>query len=483
MASRNDRRRRSLLFAVITGTIGTAGAFSSMESSGAVSPTSALLNNATSTTTATPLTTKPFGTASTLTVVGPTTTLSPKRKSNRPVSRLPLAVTSDSSGRTLALNEMPDGWTARPVNAAAAPFDCRHLQPAMGAPVRTERVGFLGPEGQSVIERIDVFRDELAALRSRDRLVERLNTCTTASFTVETETFRFERQAISVQSDTGPDSIAAWRESMFDASPVGESEFFFLLASGPTVVSLWTSTERPVSDHRALLTTAASVAFEVTSCKVTWKAKGLRRCSDGRLDLDGRRVFGSGTIASDEFELYPGRFLSSQPARSRNSPAAESETSRTTFSFRGGVSLTVACRAASCRGALSPMPRSAIEPLAPKTIPPLPKTTATPPAVPTMPAVTAAPVATSTTPPVTTTSTTRPTTSTTSTTTSTTRPSTTTTSTTTTSTTLPTTTSTTTAPTSTTSTSTTTTTTSTTTSTTSTTSTTTTTTTTTTTVP
>ena len=100
----------------------------------------------------------------------------------------------------LALNEMPDGWKTRPVNAAAAPFDCRHLQPAMGAPVRTERVGFLGPAGQSVIERIDVFRDELTALRSRDRLVERLNECTTATFAVETATFRFERQPIDRKS-------------------------------------------------------------------------------------------------------------------------------------------------------------------------------------------------------------------------------------------------------------------------------------------
>ncbi len=315
MACRNDRLRRSLVRAVISVAVG-AGSLASIASSGAASATSALLNRATSTTIA------PAPASAATTTTSPTTTAptskpssapgQPERKPT-PVSRLALTVTSDSSGRMLALNEMPDGWTGRPVNAAAAPFDCRHLQPAMGAPVRTERVGFIGPAGQSVTERIDVFRDELTALRSRDRLIERLNGCTTATFVVETETFRFERQAISVQSDGGPDSLTAWRESTFATSPVGESEYYFLLASGPTVVSVWTSTEKPVSDYRDLLETAAAAAFETPSCKVTWKAKSLRRCSDGRLDIDGRRVFGSGANASDEFELYPGRFVSTKP--------------------------------------------------------------------------------------------------------------------------------------------------------------------------
>ena len=299
MACQHNRRRRLLVFAMIAGTIGIAGSFASMTSSGAASATSSLLNRATSTTmalapvlaanaptsrttlpTSLPTTPEPIGTTSTLPTAVPTTTVLPKRKSGPPVNRLPLAVASDSNGRMIALNEMPDGWTTRPVNAAAAPFDCRHLQPAMGAPVRTERVGFIGPSGQSVIERLDVFRDELTALRARDRLVRRLNECTTATFLIDAETFRFERQPVSVQSETGPDSIAAWRESTFDTSPVGESEFFFLRASGPTVVSLWTSTEKPVSDHRDLITTAASVAFEAPACKMIWKVKGLRRCSD-----------------------------------------------------------------------------------------------------------------------------------------------------------------------------------------------------------
>ena len=455
MACQHNRRRRLLVFAVIAGTVGTAGSFVVKTPSGAAPATSSLLNRATSTsttialapalaatattsptttTTTSPTTAKPIGTTSTVPAAVPTTTILPKRKSSPPVNRLPLAITSDSSGRMLALNEMPDGWTTRPVNAAAAPFDCRHLQPAMGAPVRTERVGFIGPTGQSVIERLDVFRDELTALRARDRLVERLNECTTATFTVETESFRFERQPISMQSDTGPDSIAAWRESTFAASPVGESEFFFLLASGPTVVSLWTSTEKPVGDHRDLIATAASVAFDAPSCKVTWKTKSLRRCRDGRLDIDGRRVFGSAANASDEFELYPGRFLATQPVRSRNSPAAATQNSRIMFSFRGGLSFTVTCAAMSCRGALTPMPRPAIEPVAPQTIPPLPRTTTTTaaPTTTTTTTTTVVPPTTTTSRQITTTSTTRPPTSTTSTTTSTTttttRPSTTTTS-------------------------------------------------------
>ena len=151
------------------------------------------------------------------------------------------SITAASGGRMLALNDMPEGWTTREILAAIAPFDCRHLQPAMGRPVRTERVGFVSPSGLSVTERIDVFDDEPTALRARTRLTERLNSCTAATFAVGAETGRFERQPISVQSGPGPgpDSTSAWRESTFGSSPVGEAEYLFLTVSGPTVVSVW----------------------------------------------------------------------------------------------------------------------------------------------------------------------------------------------------------------------------------------------------
>ena len=79
----------------------------------------------------------------------------------------------------------------------------------MGRPVRTERIGFVNPSGLSVTERLDVFDDELSAIRARARLIERLNTCPASTVAIGEGTGRFERQPISVQSEPGPDSISA----------------------------------------------------------------------------------------------------------------------------------------------------------------------------------------------------------------------------------------------------------------------------------
>ena len=265
------------------------------------------------------------------------------------------------SARTLAPNELPDGWFGRTITPAEAPFDCRHVQPALASAQRTERVGYVGPAGKAVTERLDVFSDELTALRARNRLVERLGTCTSATYTVGTERFGFTREAVSFQSEQGPTAVRAWRELTFGLSPITDTEYLYVFAAGASVVSLWTSTEGEIGDARNIIAVAADAASAVPDCQLSWAAKGLRRCRDGRLDLDGRRIFGVSPKASPEFALFPGRFVTAAPRSVRNGTPAPNEISRSSFSFRTGLTLIVVCTGSGCRGDLSPLPALARE--------------------------------------------------------------------------------------------------------------------------
>ncbi len=417
MAQRHLRLTQRIASATVGVLIVATGLAAGQSASSSATRSPPLLREPASTTT----TATPVNPAASVLVAPPTTKLAPsttrpRSKRPTPMNTVPAKLAPVDSARTLAPNELPDGWFARTITPAEAPFDCRHVQPGLASAKRTERVGYVGPAGQAITERLDVFSDELTALRARNRLVERLSTCTSATYMVGTERFGFTREAVSFQSEQGPTTVRAWRELTFGLSPITDTEYLYVFVTGASVVSLWTSTEGQIGDARNLIAVAAAAASAVPDCRLSWEAKGLRRCRDGRLDLYGRRIFGVSPNASPEFALFPGRFVTAAPRNVRNGTPAPNEISRSSFSFRTGLTLIVVCTGAGCRGDLSPLPPLAREGTKTDAVSKAAPTATIPSASSPSASITVPPTTSSTS---TSTSTTRPTTSTSSTTTST----------------------------------------------------------------